>query len=129
MPKKRALEKKYFYDFKNYNDIVNRALCKKNIIFYEKIKKLGKIIILIMFFVIEPFLTVASYQFFKNVSIWINHGLTIHLTHFFNPIKGPCTKCTENGLIIKNSKKIFFLYFRTCKLKIGKKNVREMDSF
>ena len=42
--------------------------------------------------------------------------------------KGPRTKCTENGLMIKNSKKIL-LYFRTCKLKIGKKTVRKMDSF
>ena len=31
--------------------------------------------------------------------------------------------------MIKNSKTIFFLYFRTCKLKIGKKNVRKMNSF
>ena len=44
-------------------------------------------------------------------------------------MKGPRTKCTENGLMIENSKKNFFLYFRTCKLKIGKKNVRKMDSF
>ena len=43
--------------------------------------------------------------------------------------KGPRTKCTENGLMIKIYKKIFFLYFRTCKLKIEKKNVRKMDRF
>ena len=38
-------------------------------------KKLRKIILSIMFFVTEFFLTIASYQFFINYLISINHGL------------------------------------------------------
>ena len=48
---------------------------RKNIIFYEKIFNLRKIIHLIMFFAIEFFFTIASYQFVKNDRIFINPGL------------------------------------------------------
>ena len=48
---------------------------EKILFFMKKNVKLRKIIILIMLFVSERFLTVPSYQFFKNVSILINHGL------------------------------------------------------
>ena len=46
---------------------------RKNIIFYDK--NLRKIILLMMFFVIEFFLTITSYKFLKNAWILINHGL------------------------------------------------------
>ena len=48
----------------------------KTLFFIKKISNLRKIIILIMFFVIELSLTVVSYQFFKNWHIYlINNGL------------------------------------------------------
>ena len=43
--------------------------------FMKKILKLGKIILLIMFLVIEFFPIAATYQFFRNNWILINHGL------------------------------------------------------
>ena len=48
---------------------------RKNIIFHEKIESLRKAILLIMFFVIEFYLIIASYQFLKNDCIFMNYGL------------------------------------------------------
>ena len=39
---------------------------RKNIVFYKKNLRLTKKILLIVFFVIEFFLTIASYQFFEK---------------------------------------------------------------
>ena len=49
-------KKSFFYDFKNYNNIINTILSN----------------------------TVVSYQFFKNVSIFINHGLLYFLEKTFS---------------------------------------------
>ena len=48
---------------------------RKNIIFYEKKFKTRKIMLLIMFFVTELSLTIASYQLIKNDCILIDLGL------------------------------------------------------
>ena len=48
---------------------------EKTSFFMKKIQNLRKIILLMMFFVVEFFLTIASYQFLKNDWILINHGL------------------------------------------------------
>ena len=47
---------------------------EKTLLSMKKIWNLRKIILLIMFFVVEFFLTVASYQFFVNDWIFINNG-------------------------------------------------------
>ena len=54
----------------------------------EKMLNLGKIVLLITFFVMKLFLTIVSYQFFKNYWIFIKHGLffrakySLQLYHF-----------------------------------------------
>ena len=48
---------------------------EKILFFMKKIENLQKIILLIMFFAIKFFLTVASYKFFTNCWIFMNHGL------------------------------------------------------
>ena len=48
---------------------------RKNIIFYVNILNLRKITLLIIFFAIEFFITIASYQFLKNDWTFIYHGL------------------------------------------------------
>ena len=47
---------------------------KKTLFFMKKTPNLRKMILLIMFFVIEFFFTIASYQSFKNHSFFIIHG-------------------------------------------------------
>ena len=59
----------FFYDFKPWNDIISRALKRKNI------QNLRKIILLIMFLSIKFLLSIVFYQFSKNYWIFINHGL------------------------------------------------------
>ena len=54
----------WFSDVEYYYQIY--LMKSKNIIFYDKNVKLSKIILLVMFFVIEIFITIASYQFFKK---------------------------------------------------------------
>ena len=48
---------------------------KEKTLFKKKNFNLRKIIIFIMFFAIELFITVASYQFCYNVSILMTHSL------------------------------------------------------
>ena len=48
----------------------------------KNIINLQKITLLIMLFVIEFFLTNASYEFFKNYLIFINHGLFTYLKNW-----------------------------------------------
>ena len=48
---------------------------RKNIIFYKKNFKHTKNNTINNTFVIEFFLTISSYQFFKNYYIFINHSL------------------------------------------------------
>ena len=71
------LEKKFSYDFKNWNDI-SLVLWKK------KIWNLRKIILSIVFFVIEFFLIIASYYFLKKDWIFINY---LHYCRFLPIIK------------------------------------------
>ena len=56
-----------FYDFKIWDDIISRVLSKKRQYFlWKEFKTYEKMILLIMFFVIEFYFTIASYQFFKK---------------------------------------------------------------
>ena len=66
MPKSGLWDKKVFYNFMTCNDIISRVVWKKKQYIYRKIWNLQKIILLIILYVIEYFLTVASYQFSQN---------------------------------------------------------------
>ena len=48
---------------------------EKTLFFMEKIQNLQKILLIIMFFAIEFFLTIASYGFLNANCFFINHGL------------------------------------------------------
>ena len=65
------------------NSMILRLEMILSFIFYEKHLNLRKIILLMMFFLVEFFLTIVSYQFFKNDWILINYGLFIFKQNVF----------------------------------------------
>ena len=109
--------KKWLQKSPNLNFFLNFKLFSKKSIFFNVLR------------------LILNLRFYRIAVNWQNKSMIffLHNAKSWNCNKkvgkGRRTKCTENGLMIKNCRKIFFLYFRICKLKIRKKNVRKMDSF
>ena len=66
VPKVRSLEKMFSYDFKTWNDIISRVLWNKKHFFVWQNWNLRKIILLVVFFIIEFLFTITSHWCFKE---------------------------------------------------------------